>query len=370
MTLTELGALILMTSAKSKDKLPWLKLATFGDDRTARNCLRHDGNVLAITGIELDYDAGEMTLDQAVAIVKEARLCALLYTSPSYTDAKPKWRIVLPTSKELPPGERAKLVARVNGIFDGVFDGASFALSQSYYFGSVNNNPAHRAVVTASDCIDLRDDLDAGAIGKGGKHKAEEARPNEVRDDLRSQRLEYLKQYTENLKNLDRPPREKVIAALAIVVNDLDYNGWIEVGHEIKSWDATEVGWRIYDDWGATWPGKMKNGQLETYDTAYARVRWDSFHPTRTNIGALFNRASKISPGWWKHAQAAQPTSDEETKSHRSIPDFSTDWCDVTQIPRRQWLYEQHYIRGFVTASIAPACFTSHQALMSSRSNS
>ena len=44
-----------------------------------------------------------------------------------------------------------------------IFDGASFALSQSYYFGSVNNNPAHRVVVTEGDCIDLRDDLDAGA---------------------------------------------------------------------------------------------------------------------------------------------------------------------------------------------------------------
>ena len=63
--------------------------------------------------------------------------------------------------------------------------------------------------------------------------------------------------------------------------------------------------------------------------------------------------------GKWKEKQSAEAEikSDNITvdpKPRLVIPGFSTDWCDVTKIARRQWLYGQHYIRGFATASIAP----------------
>jgi hypothetical protein len=150
MSLPELRDLIVTTNADKKDNLPWLKLAKFGDQRSADNSLRHDANVLAITGAEVDYDKKQIPFDDAVRVIKEAHLQALLYPSPGYTIEQPKWRILLPTSKELPPTERAKLVARVNGLFDGAFASESFSLSQSYYYGSVNNNPAHRVEIVDS----------------------------------------------------------------------------------------------------------------------------------------------------------------------------------------------------------------------------
>jgi hypothetical protein len=168
-SLYDLQRLIQATTKSAKGKLPWLKFATFGDKPTKANCLRHNANVLSITGIELDYDAKEMTLDAAIAIAKGAQLLALFYTSASYTEAAPKWRILLPTSKPLPPGERAKLVARVNGVYGGIFAPESFNLSTSYYFGAVNNNPVHRAVLVGGDYINRRDDLDEGAQNKKKK---------------------------------------------------------------------------------------------------------------------------------------------------------------------------------------------------------
>lgn len=59
---------------------------------------RHDDNVLSISGVELDYDGKKVSFAKAAKIMKSARLAALLYTSPSYTEAAPKWRILLPTS--------------------------------------------------------------------------------------------------------------------------------------------------------------------------------------------------------------------------------------------------------------------------------
>ena len=45
---------------RRRNGLPWLKLAPFGDMRRAKGSLRHDANVLAITGVEADYDGGNM----------------------------------------------------------------------------------------------------------------------------------------------------------------------------------------------------------------------------------------------------------------------------------------------------------------------
>ncbi len=171
MTLPALRDLILKTTASTKAALPWLKLAKFGDKRTEKNSLRNDANVDKITGIELDDDSKTTPLDEAVEIMERAKLRGLLYTSPSSTEAEPKSRILLPTSCDLPPNQHAKLIARVNGLFGGIFSTETFTLSQSYYFGTINNNPAHCAVITDGDFIDLRGDLDAGAIGKRERPK-------------------------------------------------------------------------------------------------------------------------------------------------------------------------------------------------------
>jgi hypothetical protein len=178
MAIWDLRDRIFVQTANTKDKLPWLKLATFGDkpsepDENGKGggCLRHDGNVISISGIELDYDGEVMPFEEAVARIKKARLCALLYTSPSHTVAAPRWRILLPTSRDLPPDQREKYVARIHGLFGGIFSFETFTLSQSYYYGSVNRSPAHRAEYFDGGYVDLRDDLDAGAIclDKSGK---------------------------------------------------------------------------------------------------------------------------------------------------------------------------------------------------------
>jgi hypothetical protein len=49
-SLWNLRDLILKTTASTKASLPWLKLATFGNRTTAKGSLRHDDNVIAISG--------------------------------------------------------------------------------------------------------------------------------------------------------------------------------------------------------------------------------------------------------------------------------------------------------------------------------
>lgn len=168
-TLEELTALIIETTAPTKAALPWLKLARFGDQRTKRGSLRHNANVLGITGIEADYDGEEIAFEVAVEKMAGAGIRSLLYTSPSHTEDTPRWRVLCPTSKELPPEARGQLVARLNGILGGILAPESFTLSQAYYFGAINGNPSHQAVNLDGKPIDEAEELDAGAIGKPGK---------------------------------------------------------------------------------------------------------------------------------------------------------------------------------------------------------
>ena len=166
LSLATLAPRIQTTSGPVKDHLPWLKLARFGTLKTDKNCLRHDKNVIAISGVEGDYDAGVTTVDEAVAMLQRANVAGMIYTSPSHNEDAPRWRVLCPLSKDYEPEHRAILMARLNGVFHGGLSGESFTLSQSYYFGSVNRNPSHRVEVIDGAYLDERMDLDARAVGK------------------------------------------------------------------------------------------------------------------------------------------------------------------------------------------------------------
>jgi hypothetical protein len=180
LTLPELQTRILSASAPTKDKLPWVKLASFGkepmppDPATGKSsgCLRWDGNVTGFDGIELDYDGkvNKVGIDEAIEIIKRMGTRCLIYTSPSHTPAAPRWRLLIPLSApEARLYMRAKFVARVNGFFGGIFGTESFTLSQSYYYGRALDNPdaEHRCEVLDGKFIDLQDEL--------YKHEAEGA---------------------------------------------------------------------------------------------------------------------------------------------------------------------------------------------------
>jgi hypothetical protein len=164
--LHDLADQIVMTNAPSKGKLPWLKLGTFGDLRSEGHSLRNNENVRAITGIEADYDSEVVGFDEARDTLLNAGVAALLYTSPSHTEAAPRWRVLCRFSEPKPPERRDFYMARLNGLFGGIFARESWTLSQSFYFGAVNHNPDHRAETIDGTLIDLMPELDPGAIGK------------------------------------------------------------------------------------------------------------------------------------------------------------------------------------------------------------
>jgi hypothetical protein len=172
-TPTELGSEILEASAAVKEELQWLKLARFGNKKTAKGSLRSDSNLIAITGIEIDLDRETLEFEEVVDILEKAGLAAVVYTSPSHklNGHGPRLRVLLPTSKEYPPKARDHFIARAAGLFrssdnETLVSGESWTRSQSYYYGSVGRNPEHRVKILEGEYIDLADELDEIALGK------------------------------------------------------------------------------------------------------------------------------------------------------------------------------------------------------------
>lgn len=171
-----------------KDLCPWVKLATFGNLRSGKNSLRNNANVMSITGVEGDYDLEKIQPEQAVEMLERAQVKAIVYTSPSHTDQKPRWRVLAPLSKEHSPSTRSALLARINGVLGGILAGESFTLSQSYYFGRVEG-VEFKIFATFDDmdegwCVDELDELDNTAIRKqGAAHQGDDPQDGEPRRD-------------------------------------------------------------------------------------------------------------------------------------------------------------------------------------------
>jgi len=182
LTLPEWRDKILTADADVKNKLLWLKGAHFGDIKSKNGSYRTNLNVESFSAIVVEYDGGEISVDDGVAILAKAGVRSLIYTSPSHSIDKPRWRIVLPLSYNAAKTRHDILVATVNGLFDGKLAPESFTLSQSYYFGSVNHNPDHRCEIVDGKFLDMADKLYAGAIFKDGSRVGDDSPVQRLRE--------------------------------------------------------------------------------------------------------------------------------------------------------------------------------------------
>lgn len=121
----------------TKADCPLIKLGTFGEQRTEKGSARFDDNMLAISGVEGDYDGGIVSPADAARMMREADITGLIYTSPSHTPEYPRWRVLAPFSQPVAPQERAKYVDLLNGVLGGILAQESWTLSQTFYIGRV-----------------------------------------------------------------------------------------------------------------------------------------------------------------------------------------------------------------------------------------
>ena len=123
---------------QSKAAQPLIKLGTF--DNSSRG---QGSSLTAISGVEIDYDAGNVTASSAAKLLRQAGIeCVICSTYTSSTDC-PKWRVFAPTSRELPAELRPYLVAALDSILLGIAARESYTPKQTFFYG---RNPASNYV--------------------------------------------------------------------------------------------------------------------------------------------------------------------------------------------------------------------------------
>ena len=215
--------------------------------------------------------------------MREARVRSLLYTSPSYMPAsRERWRIVVPLSQNYPPETRDKLVARINGLFDGKIAPESFTLSQAYLFGHVN--PDHRVEVVDGDFLDLRDDLYSGSIFKDGSGIDDQAADGSSNGGDQQRRHKSSRDDDPGPVDLD-----KIKAALQIIDSG-PYETWLHVGAALYH-ELGEYGFEIWNGWSAKSP---------KYQPDECKEKWRDIRDlTEFTAGTIFYLANQADPGWW-----------------------------------------------------------------------
>jgi hypothetical protein len=155
-----------------------MKLGRFGENRGGGKALRNDANLESICGVEGDHDVGTMSVSEAAARLRSVQLAGLIYSTPSHTPDAPRWRVIVPTSKSLPPAERERLCSRLNGVLGGALAPESFKISQSYYYGRVRGAAAPELEIVDGRAIDTAAELDAMSISKGDAHEMKGCDPD------------------------------------------------------------------------------------------------------------------------------------------------------------------------------------------------
>ncbi len=138
---------------RAKTECPLIKLAVFGNTPSDKGFMRHDANVVAITGIEADYDGELVSVDDAIEKLRAAGVRCLIYTSASHSQDKPRWRVFVPLSNEYQPQYRNGFLDHINAILGGVIARESWALSQAYFCGRVSG-VSYETVVIDGKYID------------------------------------------------------------------------------------------------------------------------------------------------------------------------------------------------------------------------
>lgn len=344
------------TRADAKAALPWLKLAAFGDLRTERNSLRHDRNVLSIHGVEGDYDGEQITIERARQILAQAGIAAILYTSPSHTPQAPRWRVLCPTSEALPPAERARLLARLNGLFVGALSRESFTLSQSYYYGAIGEAPHHVVVAIDGRPIDLAHELDAQAIGRPEPPKPPPAsvnyQPHALGDGTATR---YARKALENecsaIVNAPDGGKHHALNKAAYSIGGLVTAGEIDEGYALGSLaDALGAIRHRCEDFAAaerTLRQAFEDGKAARRIVPEAAPAFD---PSGLGIFRQKETTGEISPGTPGASKTADPAPGEISPTSPQSPLWvDIDAWEPQAIPRRPWVVPNYLMRGSVS---------------------
>lgn len=129
---TALGVMLAhIPTYKQKNKQPLIKLGRYENNSRAGS-----SKLVAFSGLELDHDAGTMTMAQVVAVLKAFGINHIIYPTYTSTSAHPKWRAFIQVSKPIKAKYRKAFVEVLSELLGaGVVSPESFRDKQIMFIG-------------------------------------------------------------------------------------------------------------------------------------------------------------------------------------------------------------------------------------------
>jgi hypothetical protein len=119
-----------------KEMAPLASLCTYGDHvLPGGESRRNAQNVLAVYGVEVDYDGGIISPEEGKRKLQAAGVKAVVCTTARHSPNAPRWRAFLPFDAPGTLADREAALERVNGLFGARIAQESFSVSQAFYIG-------------------------------------------------------------------------------------------------------------------------------------------------------------------------------------------------------------------------------------------
>lgn len=256
-TIDDLSSWLSEQEAKHKFDLMLVSGARYGDSKTAKGSLRHRGNIAGVFAVIAEHDAGTMTIQNATQSLRDAGVAGLLYSTPSSTFDKPRWRVVCPLSNEKPASTYSALVDKLHGVLSSALAPESWDVSRSYFAGFVEGKERILETVFGT-CLDQCNELETigKPVGKGALGEGKQKSPEE----LRGFDPEWLSRLVDEIKTQ----------------ND-SYGDWISAGMAMKGAGLEFKTFEIYSE-------KSESFQDET---AFIDDKWQGFAPDLAGVRAV-----------------------------------------------------------------------------------
>ena len=302
-SIRQIDAAVKKITAAAKAGLPLLKLATFGTIPTPKGSLRHNANMLEVTGVEGDYDGEVVTPIEAAERLQQAGVAGFIYTSPSHRPEAPRWRVLVPLSAPLPADNRDALCAQLNGVLGGILGKESFTRSQSFYFGQVVGVTFESHLVDgwALDMVRGLPEIGGSSptteTGTGAPPAtSDQAEPSDTAEDDDDRALFAAMARADF--DRDRELIESALAAIPPGTHDGYREGWLDIGMALH--DASAGGadglemWRHWSSGTAFYQAAKAKADRELED------KWRSFGKRQEGkklaVGTIFHMAK--AHGW------------------------------------------------------------------------
>lgn len=262
---------------EEKGDLPLFSLVAFRGGRK-------DEHIAELYGIVAEHDAGEVSLDEAIARARVAGVALIGYTTPSHTPEHPRWRVVALFSRPRKPGEFRRCMDRLNGALGGILAPESWTRARIWYFGAVAGS-GYQCLRTDGYPIDFESlDLDITSIPQPAAVERAEVQARDVIARASGEPGD-----RGRLAALARV-NEKTLADLRSALTCLDPDSrdiWTDVGQNLSCLE--ERGRALWLEWSARSP-KFRDGKDDP-----DRI-WGSFTGDRSDYRAVFTKAQAA--GW------------------------------------------------------------------------